>query len=200
MRNLPFARHSECEAVRDAQRNKICVTYQFWIHWFTVLCRTVISSFLVAAAFAFAPSTPAQASSIEGRVRGVDGRPLQNAEVHIVRQDKTGAPVTIQTNAKGSYASSALPTGTYKISVVENGKVKSNVTIETAGKTARVDFDLKSSGGNGVKHYVLVKGDWNPYRPLLGRSQCGRDPDRLRSEYAEKKPRTSAGDVKAADE
>jgi hypothetical protein len=130
-----------------------------------MLYRTVISSFLVAAAFAFAPSTPAQtadfgpvrASGIEGKVRGVDGRPLQNAEVRIERQDKTGAPVTIQTNAKGSYASSALPTGTYKISVVENGKVKSNVTIETAGKTARVDFNLKSSGGNGVKHYVLVK-------------------------------------------
>ena len=123
-----------------------------------MLYRTVISSFLVAAAFAFAPSTPAQASGIEGRVHGVDGRSLQNAEVRIERQDKTGAPVTIQTNARGSYASSALPTGTYKISVVENGKVKSNVTVKTAGESARVDFDLKSSGANGVKHYVLVSG------------------------------------------
>src|SRR2546430_10270876 len=119
-----------------------------------MLYRTLTTSFLVAAAFAFAPSTPAQASGIEGHVRGVDGRPLQNAEVRIERQDKTGAPVTIQTNAKGSYASSALPTGTYKISVVENGKVKSNVTVKTAGEPARVDFNLKSSGVNGVKHYV----------------------------------------------
>jgi hypothetical protein len=123
-----------------------------------MLYRTVISSFLVAAAFVFASTTPAQASGIEGWVRGVDGRPLQNAEVRIERQDKTGAPVTIQTNAKGSYASSALPTGTYKISVVENGKVKSNVTVKTAGESARVDFDLKSSGANGIKHYVLVSG------------------------------------------
>ena len=123
-----------------------------------MLYRTLTTSFLVAAAFAFAPSTPAQASGIEGHVRGVDGRPLQNAEVRIARQDKTGAPVTIQTNAKGSYASSALPTGTYKISVVENGKVKSNVTVKTAGEPARVDFNLKSSGVNGVKHYVLVSG------------------------------------------
>ena len=112
-----------------------------------MLYRTVISSFLVAAAFAFAPSTPAQASGIEGKVRGVDGRPLQNAQVRIERKDKTGAPVTIQTNAKGSYASSALPAGTYKISVVENGKVKSNVTIKMAGSTARVDFNLKPSAG-----------------------------------------------------
>ena len=123
-----------------------------------MLYRTVISSFLVAAAFAFAPSTPAQASGIQGEVRGTDGRPLQGAEIRIARKDKTGAPVTTQTNARGNYSSSALPTGTYNISVVENGAVKSNVTITTAGETARVDFNLKASGGKAVKHYVLVSG------------------------------------------
>jgi hypothetical protein len=121
-----------------------------------MLYRTLVSSFLVAAAFAFAPSTPAQASGIEGKVRGVDGRPLQGAEVRIERNDKTGPRVTIQTDAKGRYVSSALPTGTYKISVIENGAVKSNVTIETAGKTARVDFNLKPSAGKAIIHYVLV--------------------------------------------
>jgi len=121
-----------------------------------MLYRTVISSFLAAAAFAFSPSTPAQASGIEGQVRGVDGRPLQGAQVRIERKDKTGAPVTTQTNAKGSYASSALPAGTYKISVVENGAVKSNVNIKMAASTARVDFNLKPSAGANVKHYVLV--------------------------------------------
>jgi hypothetical protein len=121
-----------------------------------MLYRTVISSFLAAAAFAFAPSTPAQASGIEGEIRGVDGRPLQNAQVRIERKDKAGAPITSQTNAKGSYVSSALPAGTYKISVVENGKVKSNVTVKTKASTARVDFNLKPSAGASVKHYVLV--------------------------------------------
>jgi Carboxypeptidase regulatory-like domain len=121
-----------------------------------MLHRTLITSFLVAAAFVLSPSTPAQASGIQGEVRGVDGRRLQGAEVRIERQDKTGVPVTIQTNAKGSYAISALPAGTYRISVVENGAVKSNVTIKTAGETARVDFNLKAAGGKSVKHYVLV--------------------------------------------
>ena len=121
-----------------------------------MLYRTVISSFLAAAAFAFSPSTPAQASGIEGEIRGVDGRPLQNAQVRIERKDKAGAPVTMQTNAKGSYSSSALPAGTYKVSVVENGVVKSNVTIKMAASTARVDFNLKPSAGANVKHYVLV--------------------------------------------
>jgi hypothetical protein len=121
-----------------------------------MLYRTVVSSFLAAAAFAFSPSTPAQASGIEGEVRGVDGRPLQGAQVRIERKDKTGAPVTTQTNAEGSYASSALPAGTYKISVIENGAVKSNVTVKTAASTARVDFSLKPSAGANVKRYVFV--------------------------------------------
>jgi len=123
-----------------------------------MLYRTVISSFLAAAAFAFSPSTPAQASGIQGEVRGVDGRPLQNAQVRIERKDKAGAPVTMQTNAKGSYVSSALPAGTYKISVIENGAVKSNVTIQMAATTARVDFNLKPSAVANVKLYVLVPG------------------------------------------
>jgi Carboxypeptidase regulatory-like domain len=122
-----------------------------------MLYRTVISSFLVAAAFAFSPSTPAQASGIEGKVRGVDGRPLQNAEVRIQRQDKTVAPVTIQTDAKGRYVSRALPAGTYKVSVVQNGAVKSNVTLITVGEPARIDFNLEPSGRT-IKHYVLVSG------------------------------------------
>jgi hypothetical protein len=63
-----------------------------------------------------------------------------------------------QTNAKGSYASSALPAGIYKISVVENGKVKSNVTIQMAASRPRVDFNLKPSAGANVKLYVLVPG------------------------------------------
>lgn len=123
-----------------------------------MLYRTVISSFLAAAAFAFSPSNPAQASGIQGEIRGADGRRLQDAEIRIERKDKTGAPVTVQTNARGSYASSALPPGTYKISVVENGAVKSYITIKMAGESARVDFNLKSSGDKSVKHYVLVSG------------------------------------------
>jgi hypothetical protein len=123
-----------------------------------MLYRTLISSFLVAAAFALTPSTPAQAAGIQGEVRGADGRPLQGAEIRIERKDKTGSPVTTQTNAKGSYSSSALPAGTYNISVVENRAVKSNVTINTRGESARVDFNLKAAGGKAVKHYVLVSG------------------------------------------
>src|SRR5437763_16853319 len=112
-----------------------------------MLYRTVISSFLIAAAFAFSPSTPAQASGIEGQVRGVYGRLLQNAQVRIERKDKAGAPVTMQTNAKGSNSAGALPARTYKVIVVENGVVKINVTIQMAASVARVDRIPNPTGG-----------------------------------------------------
>src|SRR5207237_9348812 len=98
-----------------------------------MLYRTLITSFFVAVGVAFSPTAPAATSDIQGGVVGTDGRPLQGAEIRIERKDKTGAPVTTQTNAKGNYSSSGLASGTYKISVVENGAVKSSVSIKTAG-------------------------------------------------------------------
>jgi|SRR5438128_8634497 len=120
--------------------------------------RALITSFFVAAAFAFSPTASAQSSDIQGEVLGVDGRPLKGAEIRIERKDKTSAPITAKTNAKGNYSSSGLAVGTYKISVVENGAVKSNVTVGTVGDKARIDFNLKPSAGKKIKHYVWVSG------------------------------------------
>jgi hypothetical protein len=123
-----------------------------------MLYRALIISFLSAAAFVLSPTASAQKSSIQGDVEGVDGRPLQDAEVRIERIDKKSPAMTAKTNAKGFYSSSELSEGTYKISVVEGGTVKSSVNIKTAGDKARIDFNLKPSAGKKVKHYVWVSG------------------------------------------
>jgi hypothetical protein len=120
--------------------------------------RAFIISFFSAAAFVLSPTASAQNSSIQGDIRGVDGRPLQGAEVRIERIDKKSPSITTKANAKGFYSSSDLAVGTYKISVVEGGAVKSSVNIKTAGDKARIDFDLKPSAGKKVKHYVWVSG------------------------------------------
>jgi carboxypeptidase family protein len=120
--------------------------------------RALIISFFSAAAFVLSPTASAQVSSIQGDIRGVDGRPLQGAEVRIERIDKKSPSITIKTNAKGSYSSSGLSVGTYKISVVEGGVVKSSVNVKTVADKARIDFDLKPSAGKKVKHYVWVSG------------------------------------------
>lgn len=123
-----------------------------------MLYRALIISFLSAAAFVLFATASAEASNIQGDVKGVDGRPLQGAEVRIERIDKKSPAMTSKTNAKGFYSSSELAVGTYKISVVEGGTVKSSVNIKTAGDKARIDFDLKPSAGKKVKHYVWISG------------------------------------------
>ena len=120
--------------------------------------RAIIVSFFSAGAFALSATASAEVSSIQGDVRGVDGRPLQGAEVRIERIDKKGSSITTKTNAKGYYSSSGLSVGTYKISVVEDGAVKSAIKVKTVGDNARIDFNLKPSAGKKVKHYVWVSG------------------------------------------
>jgi hypothetical protein len=115
----------------------------------------VISLFLQAT---FVLSATASTSSIQGDVLGVDGRPLPGAEVRIERKDKKSAPITTRTNAKGYYTASGLSSGVYRISVVVDGAVKSAVDIGAARDNARVDFNMKPSGAQKVKHYVWAGG------------------------------------------
>jgi hypothetical protein len=116
--------------------------------------RAFIISFFSAAAFVFSTTASAQNSSIQGDIQGVDDRPLQGAEVRIERIDKKGPLITTKTNAKGYYSSSGLSAGTYKISVVADGAVKSAVNVKTVADNARIDFNLKPSAGKKIKHYV----------------------------------------------
>lgn len=117
----------------------------------------IIISFFSAATFAVSVTASAD-SSIQGDIKGVDGRPLPGAEVRIERIDKKSPAITTKTNAKGYYSSSGLSVGTYKISVVEGGAVKSSVNVQTVADKARIDFDLKPSAGKKVKHYVWASG------------------------------------------
>lgn len=118
--------------------------------------RAHIVCFLSAAAFVLSATASAQVSYIQGDVLGVDGRPLQGTEVRIERIDKKGPSLTTKTNAKGYYSSSGLAVGTYKISVVADGAVKSAVNVKTVADNARIDFNLKPSAAKKIRHYVWV--------------------------------------------
>src|SRR5438874_2083693 len=95
-----------------------------------------------------------QSGAVSGTVRGADGRPTQGAQIRFEGKERSNFTTT--TDAHGKYAYKGLPPGLYKISVLINGTPKSSVTIKTAAESARVDFDLKTSPANGVKHYVWV--------------------------------------------
>ncbi len=121
-----------------------------------MLYRTLITSFFVAAGFAFSSTAPAQTSTIQGQVRGIDGHPMQGAQIRIEQQGQKGALTSTTTDAKGHYTTNKLPVGLYRVSVVgADGAVKSSTNIKTAGSSARIDFNLKPTAKK-TQHYVWV--------------------------------------------
>jgi len=95
--------------------------------------------FLAAGAFA-------QITTIEGDVKGADGKPVEKAVVKITRTDIKGNYET-KTNKKGHYLYMGLPMGTYTLEVMIEGKKVDAVNgIRTRpGDPIPVNFDLKAS-------------------------------------------------------
>src|SRR5271157_893013 len=83
---------------------------------------------LVAAGMVFlALNSLAQITTVEGVVKGTDGKPLQNAEIQITRTDIKGN-YKCKTDKKGHYIYMGLPMGTYTIVVSVGGKEADKVT------------------------------------------------------------------------
>jgi tetratricopeptide (TPR) repeat protein len=95
--------------------------------------------FLAAGAFA-------QITTIEGDVKGADGKPIEKAVVKITRTDIKGNYET-KTNKKGHYLYMGLPMGTYSLELMVDGKKVDAVNgIKTRpGDPIPVNFDLKAS-------------------------------------------------------
>src|SRR6185369_1404071 len=93
-----------------------------------------------------ASSMFAQITTIEGDIKGADGKPVDKAVVKIVRTDIKGNYET-KSNKKGHYIYMGLPIGTYNLSLVIDGKEvdKVNGVRTSPGDSRPVDFDLKNS-------------------------------------------------------
>lgn len=100
----------------------------------------------LAGTLVFACAALAQTATLEGNVKGEDGKPLQGAMMKIDRTDIKGH-YQVKTNKKGHFLYAGLPLGTYDIAVEVNGQVKDKYT----GVKLRpvdmpsVDFDLSKS-------------------------------------------------------
>src|SRR5947207_11818648 len=93
--------------------------------------------------------------SIEGVVRGPDGKTLKDAEVRVAQKGNKSVVAT-KTDVRGHYSYAKLPPGVYKVSVVLGGAEKSSVNVKTTTTNSRIDFDLKPAAAKKVKHYVWV--------------------------------------------
>ena len=113
----------------------------------------VLTASFVAVAGVF--SGAAFGQSIEGTVRGSDGKALKDSEVR-VEQKGNKSVVTTKTDSHGHYSYARLSPGVYKVSVVLGGAVQSSVNVQTTTTNSRLDFDLKPAAAKKVKHYVWV--------------------------------------------
>lgn len=95
----------------------------------------------LAALFTFGAF--AQTASLEGEVKGEDGKPLKDALIRLERKDIKGS-YKVKTNKKGQWFHAGLPLGTYDISCEVEGKVVDTVKgVRTRlGDPLPVNFDL----------------------------------------------------------
>ncbi|MFN0100489.1 MAG: carboxypeptidase regulatory-like domain-containing protein [Bryobacteraceae bacterium] len=85
----------------------------------------------------------AQTASLEGEVKGEDGKPLKDALIKLERKDIKGS-YKVKTNKKGQWFHAGLPLGTYDIMCEVDGKVVDTVRgVRTRlGDPLPVNFDL----------------------------------------------------------
>jgi uncharacterized surface anchored protein len=114
-------------------------------------------------------SLRAATPSIQGDIKGPDGKPLPGAEVRIERKDAKASPVTVTADKNGRYVFKNLALGTYKVIASKNGiaaTAADNIRTRAEG-AVRVDFDLKKQTGEAkasapakkAKHMVWVPAD-----------------------------------------
>lgn len=113
---------------------------------------------LALCLFAFAGSALAQTSSLEGVVKGEDGQPLKDALINIDRKDIKGH-YQVKTKKKGDYFHAGLPLGTYKITLVVDGKERDSVdNVRTRlGDPLPVNFDLQGQKARGEAQAKAVE-------------------------------------------
>ena len=98
---------------------------------------------LTALVALFTINAIAQTASLEGEVKGEDGKPMPGALIKLERKDIKGS-YKVKTNKKGQWFHAGLPLGNYDITLEIDGKVMDVVkNVRTRmGDPLPINFDL----------------------------------------------------------
>jgi len=142
-----------------------------------------------AGTMLFAFSALAQTASLEGNVKGEDGKPLQGAVIKIDRTDIKGH-YQVKTDKKGHYLHAGLPsTGTYDITVAVNGQDKDGVKgVRLRGADMPpVDFDLSKTAAAAAAGQAQAQAAQDTTRGLSAAEKAEREKQLKEREEAMKK-------------
>jgi 5-hydroxyisourate hydrolase-like protein (transthyretin family) len=107
----------------------------------------------------------AEPSGILGVVKDAKGQPIRGADIRIEAGNGERLIRTVKTDVDGRYVSDSLPAGTYRITLVVNGVVKTSInnTNVDPGEPTRLNFDLTQSSAwrasvppKKGKHWVWI--------------------------------------------
>src|SRR2546423_6779162 len=96
-------------------------------------------------------------AQVQGKAKDPQGQPLVGASIEFQNMEN-GQKHTLKTDKNGSYFSVGIETGTYKVSLIQDGKVlfffnKVPVHLNPDNTPNVVDFDLaKEYAGGGASH------------------------------------------------
>ena len=92
----------------------------------------------------FATSAAAANPVLEGIVKDAKGRPIQGADVRIESTNGATLLATAKTDANGRYTLNGLAAGTYRVTLVVNGAVKTSInnTAVMPDESTQLNFDL----------------------------------------------------------
>ena len=105
------------------------------------------------------------AGTLKGIVKDPKGHPIKSADIRIETKNGGKLLKTVKTDANGRYISDGLPAGTYRVTLVVNGAVKTSInsTKIELGEPTQLNFDLRSTSSSQApgptkkgKHMVWV--------------------------------------------
>jgi len=100
-----------------------------------------------------AASVPAfaQVGTVDGDVKGPDGKPIEGAVIALDRKDIT-QHFEVKSDKKGHYVRSGIPAASYSITLTVDGTVRDKINSAqiNPGSNQPIDFNLKPAGAPGA--------------------------------------------------
>jgi len=92
----------------------------------------------------FVASAPAENSVLNGVVKDAKGHPIQGVDVRIETKNGRKLLTTVKTDENGRYILKDLAAGTYRVTLVVNGAIKTSInnTMLEQGESTQLNFDL----------------------------------------------------------
>ncbi len=104
----------------------------------------------------------ASAASIQGTVRGPNGKAWSGAAVKLEAKSTKSAPQMTKTDASGKYVFNGIANGVYSVTVMDGKQVKAFMENVKAASPKNLDFDVKAAQAGTAKkakHMVWVPAD-----------------------------------------